>query len=119
MMRKHYELKGTPDEVKMPFELSGMMVDRKPAQHTNTGQSFSGIGFEAPEVMPRPAPPEFTFKAPTSYPPNTPAATLGSLAKPKTSKRPLAGGIAYAGGFVALASVAYFTMRFLNEDDEE
>lgn len=119
-MRKHYELKGTPDEVTMPFELSGMMVDRKPAQRTNNTQSFSGIGFEPPEVRPRPAPPEFTFKQPSAYPPKQAApANLGSITAPMTAKRPLGGAVAYAGGFAALAAVTYFAMKFMNEESDD
>jgi hypothetical protein len=91
MMKKHYTLKGEPDEVTMPFELSGMMVDRKPAQRTNNAQGFSGIGFEPP----------------------------GSINAPKTARRPLAGAVAYAGGFAALAAITYYAMRFLNEEDDE
>lgn len=120
MMKKHYTLKGEPDEVTMPFELSGMMVDRKPAQRTNNAQGFSGMGFEPPEVKPRPAPAEFTFKQPSAYPPQQPVtANLGSINAPKTARRPLAGAVAYAGGFAALAAITYYAMRFLNEEDDE
>tara|TARA_B100001778_G_C18192881_1_gene452037 strand:+ start:35 stop:457 length:423 start_codon:yes stop_codon:yes gene_type:complete len=140
MMKKHYEFGGTPEEVQMPMEFSGMMVDRKPSTVTRESSGFSGIELDPPKVAPRPAPPEFTINPP-SYPPQEPpqappgfhkmpngtimrdsAHGIGSIAAPKTSRK--LGGMTsaalYLGGFAGLAYVTYKAASYLyDEEDDE
>lgn len=118
MMKKHYELGRTPDEVKMPFENSGMMVDRKPAQTRREPSDFSGINLDPPKVAARPAPPEFTINPP-QYPPTTRG--IGSISKPQTSRK--LGGVAsagiYLGAFAGLAYVTYKAATYLSDGDDD
>lgn len=112
MMSKHYAaLSGATEDVQMPFELSGMHVDRKPPAVHREPAELSGMSFELPPIQPRPAPAHLT----PQYPP--PPTNLGAISKPKTSRRPLGGAILYAGGFAILAGIVYATSKFLREED--
>ena len=130
MMNRHYAaLNGTAEDVEMPFELSGMMVDRKPAQASREPIAMSGIGFEPPQVRPRPAPPEFTVKQPSAYPPPQPeapmpqpAANLGSIQSPKIARgnlRGLKGWAMYGTAFAAIMTLTFMGHRYLNQEDDE
>lgn len=129
MMNRHYAaLNGASEDVEMPFERSGMMVDRKPAQASRVGSSMSGIGFEPPQVRPRPAPPEFTIRQPTMPTPTQTAPmpnanhNLGSISKPKVANRRLnglKGWAVYGSAFAAIMGLTYMTHRYLNQEDDE
>ena len=141
MMNRHYAaLNGASEDVEMPFEKSGMMVDRKPATASRVSSSMSGIGFEPPQVRPRPAPPEFTIRQPPTSP--TPSQTappgyhfmpygtlmananhnLGSISKPKVAKsrlNGLKGWAMYGSAFLGIMGLTYMTHRYLNQEDDE
>jgi hypothetical protein len=124
MMNRHYAaMNGTAEDVEMPFELSGMMVDRRPAKAAREPISMSGIGFEPPEVRPRPAPPELTFRQPPVYPPQQQApVNLGSIDRPRVAGgnlRGLKGWVAYGGLFAAIMGLTFMGHRYLNQEDDE
>jgi hypothetical protein len=139
MMKKHYESGIVPEEVTMPMESSGMMVDRKPPTVQRQASGFSGIDLEPPKVAPRPAPPEFTINPP-EYPPKEAAPPgyhkmpngtimrnsahgLGTINAPVTSRKL---GFAQGAGkavmfgtmFAGVAYGVYKTAQYLSEDDE-
>ena len=111
-MNRHYAaLSGANEDVKMPFELSGMHVDRKPPKVMREPADLSGIGFGASPVQPRPAPIHLTAQPSPS--------NLGSISEPATARRKLGalGVIGWGGAFVLLAGIAFYGSRFLGEDD--
>jgi hypothetical protein len=112
MMNRHYAaLSGANEDVVMPFELSGMHVDRRPPEVVREATELSGIGFgAAPPIQPRPAPVHYTAQ---------PQSNLGSIYPPTTARRKLGalGVIGWTGAFFALAAVAFYGSRFFEEDD--
>ena len=117
MMKKHYQFGTTPEEVRMPMENSGIMVDRKPAQVIREQSDFSGINLDPPKVAARPAPPEFTIN-PTQYPPKK---ALGSISAPQTSRKlgGITSGAIYLTAFAGLAFVTYKTASYLTDGDDD